>query len=309
MKRVLLTALLMASPLLWAQGTGVPTEEAEPDTSYIPYGNLQNASEADIARARALGESVAKDLLDAYKSVKVPEVEKTTAQLKRRADDIADEAISAEREKVMDFLGLDPKADTALYYFVSWSMPLDMLRSYAIEAMWAGGTLVFKGVPPGKELGEFVLKDLHGLVYGKGATANISLDPRLFDSYEVVTVPTIVFTKVRTNLSCQGVNPVEFTSGGQTLSYDTCPTLDPSKYFKLSGAVTTNYALQTFIDEGVPEAQPYLKALARGWIEGNTPGKTQKPFAGKWESALSPTEKMATQDMKNVLMAPPKTAP
>lgn len=281
-----------------------PTAKPEADTSYIPYGNLQNASPEELARAKALGQSVAKELLEAYATVKVPEVEKTTKALKRRADDIADEAMAAERDKMMDFLGLDPQSDTALYYFVSWSMPIDMLRSYAIEAMWSGGSLIFRGVPPGKELGDFILKDLHGLVYGKGASAHISIDPRLFDSYAVTTVPTIVFTKVRANMSCQGINPVPFEFKGQALSYDTCPALDPSKYYKLTGAVTTNYALQAFIDDGVKEAQPYLSALSRGWIDGNTPGKAQKPFVGTWESVLSPAERQASKDMANIVTTP-----
>src|SRR5690606_12848425 len=131
---------------------------------------------------------------------------------------------------------------TALYYFLSWSKPLEMLRSYVIESMWAGGTIVLRGIPPGRALGDFVTKDLTLLAYGKHA-ANISIDPRLYDVYEVKHVPTIVFTTVRQNMQCQGVNPVSFQFEGKNLAFDTCPPLDPASYRKLSGAVTTNYAL------------------------------------------------------------------
>ena len=313
MKRlVLLATLAMSAQAAMAQEATAPaatgnqatSQEAAPEKGYIPYGNLEKASPEAVARAQALGISVAKDLLEAYQTKATPEMEQFGAQQKRRADDIADEAISAERDKVLDFLGLDAQADTALYFFVSWSMPIEMLRSYAVEAMWSGGTLLFKGVPPGKDLGNFILHDLQNLVHGKGASANISIDPRLFDAYEVKTVPTIVFSTVRNNMSCQGINPVSFTSKEQELSYDTCPALDPSKYYKISGSVTTNYALQTFIDDGVVSAKPYLTALSKGWVNGNVPDKSQKPFAGKWESVLSPAEKMGAKEMSEVLTKP-----
>jgi len=63
-------------------------------------------------------------------------------------------------------------------------------------------------------------------------------------------------------------------------SYDTCPELDPGKYWKLSGAVTTSYALQTFIDDGATKAEPYLKALARGLGGARSPWQGATPFCG-----------------------------
>lgn len=287
-KFVIAAAVVLASTCAYGQDSPDSGPAPEPDISYIPFGNLGNASAADIERAKQLGASVASDLLYAYQTRKTPEMEQFATQVRRRADDMADPKLAAERDKVLDFLGLDPEADTALYYFVSWSMPMEMLRSYVIEAMWSGGTVVFKGVPPGKTLGKFILEDLKDLVYAKGASANISIDPRLFDAYEVTTVPTVVFTTVRGNMQCQGVNPVEFTHNKQTLSFDTCPPLDPASFMKVSGAVTASYALQMFIDEGLPQAKPYLAALARGFAEGRVPGKDQKPFAGEWADVLAP---------------------
>lgn len=311
-KYVLLAALaLSAAPYVAHAQTQAAAEpkkaeadESKPERGYIPYGNLEKATEEQIEHARKLGESVAQDLLNAYQTQSTPEMTQFAAKQKRRADDIANEGLAAERDKVLEFLGIDPQADTALYYFVSWSMPIEMLRSYAIEAMWSGGTLLFKGVPPGKDLGNFIKHDLQSLVYGKGASANISIDPRMFDAYSVKTVPTIVFSRVRANMSCQGVNPVEFKDGEKTLSYDTCPEIDPSLYYKVSGAVTSNYALQTFIEDGASEAKPYMQALARGWVNGNIPDKSQKAFSGKWESVLSPEEQLSAKGVADTLTRP-----
>lgn len=217
------------------------------------------------------------------------------ASARRRADDIADAALAKDRSEVLEFLGIDAQAGTSLYYFVSYNMPLPMLRAYAVEAMWAGGTLVLRGAPPGKTLAQFVTEDLRELVYDKGAAAAISIDPRLFDAYEVKLVPTIVFTTERGNFDCAGRNPVPFVHRGQPLSYDTCPPADPARYWKITGAVTTDYALREFIDDGAPGARAHLAALAKGLSTGERTPKLQQPFTGAWKSAVSPDEVMAAQ--------------
>lgn len=298
-KLLLLSALSLASLAAQAQ-------EAAP--ANLPFNMLKGATPEAVEDAQRTGADVARDLLNAYETLRTPQMEQLGTQQRRRADDIADAAMSAERDKVLDFLGLDPQSSSALYFFVSWSMPIEMLRSYAIEAMWSGGIMLFKGVPPGKEIGTFVLKDLQELVYGKGAAANISIDPRLFDAYDIQTVPSIVFTTVRSDMSCQGINPVLFRANDMDLSYDTCPKLDPSVYSKMTGAVTTSYALQTFIEDGRPQAQPHLTALSRGWTQGQTPGKVQKPFSGKWEAVLTPSERQqALEMMDTATRAAPST--
>lgn len=275
--------------------------EIEPSAFYVPYGNLKDITEEQKAQAIQTGQNIVVEMLQAYEKNEhilfsdKNSLSQAMKRVKQRADDIADETIAAQREEVLSFLGLDPDRSTNLYYFVSWSMPTDMLRSYALEAMWSGGTLVFKGVPPGQNFGDFMSQGLASLTYGKGVSANISLDPRLYDAYRIDTVPAIVLTTYRTEFECIGINPKSFDYNGKSLSYDTCPALDDSKYSRMTGAVTTNYALQTFIEDGFEEAKPYLAALARGFALGQVPDKAQKPFTGKWESVLSPSEKMAIE--------------
>lgn len=280
-----------------AFGVALPAAAEEaPVKLELPPGLAEGISQQQIQDAQALGAEAVRNILDAY-NARSKEEDAFATQTRRRVDTIADEAMETDRKAVLDFLGLDPAAETSLYFFVSWSMPLEMLRSYAVEAMWSGATLVFKGVPPGKELGSFITEDLRQLVYGKGAAANISLDPRLFDAYEIKSVPSVVFTRVRQDIQCQGIAPVEVpVADGRVGKYDTCPALDPSNYWKISGAVTANYALQAFIDDGATDASPHLRALARGWTGGTSPGKEQKLFVGKWEDVASPSEQLAAQE-------------
>jgi type-F conjugative transfer system pilin assembly protein TrbC len=220
----------------------------------------------------------------------------TGAQMQRRVDQIADEAMSADRERVLKFLGIDEKADASLYFFVSFEMPLEVLRAYAVEAMWTGGTLVVKGVPPGRDLGKFITEDLRSLVYGKGASSVISLDPRLFDGYQVTSVPAIVYTLERSNFDCRTSKPTVFEYQEQKLSYDQCPPVDPSKYWKISGAVTADFALREFIKAGASGAQANLDALAKGFATGTVAPKSQQPFTGNWKEAFTPEELMAIKE-------------
>lgn len=292
----------------WAQAASAaqaPQAASSAQLPYVPYGNLKNASATDIERAKQVGQSVVKDLMSAYeKRADDPTLEQTMRQVKTRADQIADESIASNRDKILDFLGIDPQSQNALYYFVSWSMPLEMLRSYAIEAMWDGGTLVFDGIPAGRTFAQFLGEDLSKLTYGKGASANVSIDPRLYDAYQVTTVPTIVLTTYRADLQCTDENAVKFQYRGQDLSYNTCPPLDPAKYAKVSGAVTSNYALQMFADDGWAQAKPFLKALSQGYALGKVPQKEQQPFTGKWEEVISPADRMAIQAAVNTVQTP-----
>jgi type-F conjugative transfer system pilin assembly protein TrbC len=222
-------------------------------------------------------------------------IAEASAKVARRADDIADKALSADREKVLTFLGIDPAGESSIYYFVSYEMPLEVLRSYVIEAMWSGGTLVFRGIPPGRDMRQFITQDLRELIYGKGASAALSIDPRLFDGYNITTVPTIVYTEERKNFMCTGVNPKSFKYEKQTLSYDTCPPVDESKYWKITGAVTTDFALREFINAGATRAQVHLDALAKGLATGTVAPKVQQAFSGEWKDAISPEELMAVK--------------
>lgn len=310
LKGAVAIAALVLAGVASAQ-TAAPQKEVKEVTaddivlpSHIPLGGLSGVDPAKLKEAKEAGISMVRDILNAYETQRTPEMEEFASETKRKVDSIADAAMAEDRAKVLEFLGIDPEGETGLYYFVSWSMPLEMLRSYAVEAMWSGGTLVFKGVPPGRPLGEFLTKDLRQLVYGKGAAASISIDPRLFDAYAVKTVPTIAFTTVKADMQCRGILEVPVKVGDVEASYDQCPPLDESKYWKISGSVTSNYALNAFIEDGAHQAKPHAAALARGWAGQSAPGKEQKAFSAKWDDALSPSQIQAAQEAAKAVLTP-----
>lgn len=281
---------------------------------YFPGGKDSSLTPERMKEALDTSEQVTKQILDNTKkgveeASKIPEI----GRLKSTFDAIANETMSADRDKTLQFLGLDPEGSSGVYIFVSWSMPKEMLRSYVIEAMWSGATLVFRGVPPGIPLATFLTQNLRELVYNKGSSANISIDPRLYDAFGVTKVPTIVFATDRSNFDCKGYQYVEFKAEtGDTLRYEACPPMDSAKFDKMEGAVTLKYALDTFIENGSKKAVPFRNALSKGLFEDKVNvAKEQVPFVGKWDDVLTPEEKATLKGLTSELLnkAPPKAVP
>lgn len=220
------------------------------------------------------------------------------AEAKRRVDSIADKEMAADRAEVLRFLGLDPESDSALYVFVSWSMPLEMLRAYAVEAMWSGGSLVFKGIPRGRDFADYIREDLAKLVYGKGAAASIAIDPRLFDAYQVSVVPTIVLAENKDDVPCTGKQrQAREDARGKTtvVTYQVCDPASANSYYKMAGAVTLDYALSEFRSHGAKSAGAHLNALAKGYGGKAVRRKAIEPFKGQWQDAISPSDLMASR--------------
>lgn len=251
-------------------------------------GVLSRSTPEQLQRAETLAKEAVDAILRGYER-RLPEMQRRIDPLRARSDQIASEALQAERDKVLDFLGIDPQAETGLFVFLSWSMPKELLRAYVLDAMWSGASIQFKGVPPGVKLEEFALRDLRSLVYGKAA-ANISIDPRLFDAYQVTQVPTIVYAANARQISCLGGPRQSFKSAEVEMSYETCPPAPQNEFWKVSGAVTMSYALEAFEERGAPGIKPYRAAIARGVPAGSVATKEQKPFSGVWEDVLSPEE-------------------
>lgn len=293
MSKTLLAAMLLAAATLPAPAADFSGLSVETAGSGLKQADLDRIRETAAAAARNSQNSL---------TAGMERYGKTAERIKRRVDDIADEALSADRDAALRLLGIDPAADSALYYFVSFSMPKEMLRAYVLDAMWTGGTLVFKGIPPGRDLQRFVTEDLRDLVYGKGAHAALSLDPRLFDAFQVSMVPTVVLSSDRSDAVCGG-GKASFKYKKETLSYKTCAPKDPSKYWKMSGAVTSYFALTEFKKAGAgAAADTRLAALAKG-LSGKGQPRAQAPFKGDWAEAITPEQvlagKKAIQDIQN----------
>lgn len=120
--------------------------------------------------------------------------------------------------------------------FASLSMPPASLRRMIEDTARAGGVVVFRGFP-NNSMKEFSSR-LAKIVEHKDAFANIGIDPRLFRAFDVQAVPTYVVVSSDFDV-CAGFN---------------CRTPVPP-FDRMSGNVTVDYALTSFVDGNGPGAR------------------------------------------------------
>lgn len=152
-----------------------------------------------------------------------------------------------------------------VYIFVSRSMPMSLLRAYALDAAYAGATLVVKGIRKGDTVKDYVLEMLEDFNSAGGQVlASTEINPNLFDMFDVKVVPTVVWTN-RTGLDETGSGceaPPEMLAPqidvpgpkGTTVRVEkpTCIQAPESSYFKLAGALKLDYVLGRFVERGAP---------------------------------------------------------
>lgn len=124
---------------------------------------------------------------------------------------------------------------SGLYVFVSTSMSIELLKSYAKWGNIYGATLVFKGLPNGsfKELAKLVQ------IITKDNEIAIQIDDEAFERFNVVCVPTILLSK----------NSEYHPNQTEQVTYD-----------KMTGNVGIKYSLEQFAANGdlQSEAREYL---------------------------------------------------
>lgn len=135
-----------------------------------------------------------------------------------------------------------------LYVFVSpTTMPKAMIRAYARDAAWTGAILVVRGLPPHTKLSDFVRDTL--LPYAKAGIA-LQIDPRLYDAFNITAVPAQVYTTALSTQICARQGVVTEKLAGKQYTFDDCDRISPNEYWKVTGAVTTLWALRQFRKQG-----------------------------------------------------------
>ncbi|AMK20415.1 MULTISPECIES: type-F conjugative transfer system pilin assembly protein TrbC [Sphingobium] len=126
--------------------------------------------------------------------------------------------------------------------FASLSMPPASLKQMVHDVALAGGVVVFRGFPNDsmKTFSTALAK-----VVDASDLANIGIDPRLFRAFDVQAVPTYVAV----------------SSGFDPCSGFHCVSAVPP-YDRMTGNVTAQYALGSFVDGNGPGARVAAIALA-----------------------------------------------
>lgn len=193
-----------------------------------------------------------------------------------------DPAKAQLRNEVFDYLGIKPN-EAAFYIFVSTSMPKALIQAYVAEALWSGGVLVVRGVPDGLNLNQWIREYAIPIVGEKGATAGLTIDPMLFDLYNVKTVPTVIWdeTDRLIGLDCDTAEVTKPGERGKTAKVKSCKAYPEDSFYAVSGAVTLDYALEQFGEAGAEGATKRLGVM-RQFLAGGK--KEQGEFKGDWSS-------------------------
>lgn len=159
----------------------------------------------------------------------------------------------------------DPEFRGSMYIFVSRSMPMSLLKAYAVDALYLNAPLVVKGIRPGDTLKEYFEEAIEEFNSAEGQTlAAMQINPNLYDMFNVTTVPTVVWTSAL-GLDDQGAGcaapegPVpELTLKGPegtliTAPRPVCAAAPETSFVKISGALSLDYVLERFQEAGVPK--------------------------------------------------------
>lgn len=252
-----LYALPLAATLVLAVSAfaGLAAQTAEPDIDLEAIRARAKEQAADAQHLASTARKRAQEMAtDAQQSTQA-------AQANGSAYAKAVRAASAEpSEAAFDFDRL--VSDTATFddarlgeaprfiAFASLSMPTAALAQMIADVPRAGGVVVFRGFPQGSA--KLFTQSLGKALAGKTASQAVGIDPRLFSAFSIEGVPAYVVAASDFDL-CEGFD---------------CHTNVPP-HDRMSGNVTTEYALQRFADGGGPGAQ--IARLHLGRLKGKTP--------------------------------------
>lgn len=216
----------------------------------------------------------------------------------------------SQRSQILRLLGVPVDKTGYVYYFVSTSMPTALLKAYARDAVWDGGMLVFRGIVPGHGIGWFLrhvmLKLKHVTV--DGSTPTVTIDPNLYDAYGVQLVPAIVYSTMQPWETCAHTVKTTLVTGGKTVPYRRCAPEDAKSYWKMSGAVSTWYALSRFHAVGAPGTGRLLRTMRAGAIPAGArreAGLTRPaPGPGNLASVLAAINGKTPRESVATLLAP-----
>lgn len=158
----------------------------------------------------------------------------THASSQRKSCEVAQDMAHKGHEIARESLQQKENKDSSLYpkllVFVSFSMPLEVIKVLGSQTHQLGGKLVLRGLVKGnfKETLE-KLKELQ---------EEVIIDPPLFETFNVKNVPTFVLRQERSMSS-----------------------LETGAYDRLQGNVTLHYALEQFALKGNEGARALLQQL------------------------------------------------
>jgi type-F conjugative transfer system pilin assembly protein TrbC len=277
----LAAAMLAGSSGAWADA-GVDRMEAIQQAVQTGDTRLLSPTDVQAVQAGTQGGVAAAANQDKIDPKLVSATEETSARFDQLVRQAYVSALPAKDQalgrSVLLGDGTVPGSPGKLYFFVSRAMPMSLLRAYAIQALYMGGTLVVKGVRKGDSIKDYVEDAMNDFNSSGGQVlAGMDIDPNLFDIFNVTMVPAVVWTN-RANIEGVGagcehlpddVPHPQITLDGPndtqiTVDRPMCLPAPDSSYFKITGALSMTYVLDRFEQAGAPREvmEEYRQELA-----------------------------------------------
>lgn len=176
------TPLPLALAVLLIALAAIAEEGPDSDPTVPPALGIARDYDAALARGAALAPQEIRDRLEEAIREHRPEAAGFAEEARR----IFEDQVDAERIRLEKS---EAGYKARFVAFVSTAMPDGAIRS-ATELALARGDMdiVYRGVLPGQNLGEFV----RGLAKAEGGEVRASIDPRLFREHEVEVAPAVL---------------------------------------------------------------------------------------------------------------------
>lgn len=304
-----MAAAVLAAPATQAQSTPQSVEHMQKIIEAIKSGKLDALPDAQRKAVESgMRSANASSNLDNLDQKVVDFSIKHASQWQQMAREAYVAALPprdrARGESVLLGDGTLPDSEGRLYYFVSRSMPMSLLKAYAVEALHTGGTLVVKGIRRGDTIKEYVEEAVADFNNAEGQVlSNMEINPNLFDMFDVSVVPTVVWTnKIGLDdigAGCENLpegTPVPLLTvegpDGNPLQVEkpVCAQAPSGAYYKIAGALTTQYVLERFQSAGAPP-----KAMAH--YQGRLAARNANVFDGSVKQGTGNSMQPITADL------------
>ena len=274
-------ALFMSTTSAWADA-GVDRMQAIQQAVQTGDTRLLSPTDVQAVQVGAQGGVTAAANQDKIDPQLVASTEQTSARFDQLVRQAYVSALPAKDQPLGRSIllgdGTVPGSQGKLYIFVSRAMPMSLLRAYAIQALYMGGTLVVKGVRKGDSIKDYVEDAMNDFNSSGGQVlAGLDIDPNLFDIFNVTMVPSVVWTN-RANVEGVGAGcehlpddapHPQITLDGPndtqiTVDRPMCLPAPDSSYYKITGALALTYVLDRFESAGAPRdvMEEYRQELA-----------------------------------------------
>lgn len=235
----------LAAVVLMASGVGVI---AQSSGSELDLESIRARADAISADAQALVRHLREEAAKQREAA-----QETASAANDNLQRLSDVVLPAGAKGPVDFDEIVKGASTMakgergaplFIVFASLSMPQKSLKALIEDTAKAGGVIVFRGFPENsmKKFASAIGK----IVDDKTVFGNVGIDPRLFRAYRVESVPTYVAASSDFDV-CDGFD---------------CTTVTPPSD-RMSGNVTVEYALTTFVEGRGPGAGVAKVALGQ----------------------------------------------